>query len=60
MRRDERLGFGREFQVANEDTGAAGVGEFGEGKADTWTVKSVERTCPLKWMSGQDQDIQYW
>jgi len=31
---DEGFGFGREFEVANEDAGAAGVGEFGECKAD--------------------------
>lgn len=31
---DEGLGFGREFEVADEDAGTARVGEFGEGEAD--------------------------
>jgi hypothetical protein len=31
---DEGFGFGRELEVADEDEGAARVGEFGEGKAD--------------------------
>jgi hypothetical protein len=32
---DEGFGFGREFEVADEDAGTARVGEFGEGEADT-------------------------
>lgn len=38
---DEGFGFGREFEVANEDAGAAGVGKFGEGEADACALKSV-------------------
>ena len=41
----EGFGFGREFEVADEDAGATGVGEFGEGEADAWALKSVERRC---------------
>lgn len=36
--RDERVGFGREFQVADEDARAAPVREFGERETDPWWV----------------------
>jgi hypothetical protein len=41
---EEGFGFGREFEVANEDAGAARVGEFGKGKADAWALESVHST----------------
>jgi hypothetical protein len=31
---DEGFGFGREFEVPDEDAGAAGEGEFGKGESD--------------------------
>ena len=53
--------FGCEFEVTDEDAGAAGVGEFGEGEADTWALKSVERRCSphsFSVRSGYDQGIR--
>jgi len=41
----EGFGLGREFEVTDEDAGAAGVGKFGEGEANAWALKSVERRC---------------
>lgn len=43
--RYEGFGFGREFEVTDEDAGAVRVGKFGEGEANAWALKSVERRC---------------
>ena len=36
VRRDEGFGVGGQFKVADQDAGAEGMGEFGEGEADAW------------------------
>jgi hypothetical protein len=51
---DEGFGFGREFEVADEDAGAAGVGEFGEGETDTWALKSAEEEIPVSFIQREE------